>query len=293
MKVCLINIDQLKPHLALEKIAMWHRTQGDEVIYDMPLVEVDKTYVSCVFDWNKHLCDEWIGKAEIGGSGYDLTKKLPPEIDTLKPKLNYGFTTRGCIRSCPFCIVPQKEGKVHVVGDIYDLWDGQSKEITLLDNNILAIPEQFKLVCGQLQKHNLKVDFNQGLDCRLLTPEIVNELAQTRHVEYRFAFDHLSIRPYVEKAVKMFKDKIGRAFWYVYCDNDFESALERVLILKRLKQRPYLMRDRKVRGIEKFNWLANWVNRQGALKAMDFYEFMRYYRNRGINKNKGQRGLFE
>ena len=43
-----------------------------------------------------------------------------------------GFTTRGCIRNCSFCVVPQKEGKIKVEGDF-----GSLKAVT---NNI-PLPE--------------------------------------------------------------------------------------------------------------------------------------------------------
>ncbi|GAH92586.1 unnamed protein product, partial [marine sediment metagenome] len=84
---------------------------------------------------------------------------LRPEIEEMKPKINIGFTTRGCIRKCPFCIVPEKEGKIRVVGDIYDFWDREGTELIILDNNILALPEHFKMICTQLKQENLKVDF--------------------------------------------------------------------------------------------------------------------------------------
>ena len=129
-KISIINIDSKIPNLALKKIEKYHLDKGDEVIWDFPLIPSDKTYVSIVFSWNKEQAKQYPG-ADIGGSGYDLKKKLPPEIDKIKPRINLGFTTRGCLRKCYFCIVPEKEGVVRTEGDIYDLWDGKSKELTI------------------------------------------------------------------------------------------------------------------------------------------------------------------
>jgi hypothetical protein len=150
MKILIINIDSVIPNIALEKIKLYHQTRGDKVWENFPLMsgEADKIYISCVFDWNKDNCYGWgivdiDQRILIGGSGWDINVKLPEEIEAMKPKINYGFTTRGCIRHCKFCIVPQKEGMIRATGDIYDLWDRHTKTIVLLDNNILALPEHF------------------------------------------------------------------------------------------------------------------------------------------------------
>jgi hypothetical protein len=278
MRVLLIDIDSTIPNLALKKIEKYHTDKGDEVIWNFPLAkyECEKIYVSCVFDWNKWKCEEWEGSAEIGGSGYSLSINLPEEIENIKPKLNYGFTTRGCIRNCHFCIVPKKEGKVHVVGDVYDLWDGKSKNITIMDNNILAIPEHFKLIITQLKQERLTVDFNQGLDHRLLTDELCKELVSVKHSELRFAFDHIEYKKTVLKAIDILK-KYGRdkfnTRWYVYVgeEDTFESVYERLCILRENRQGVYVMRDRKVYHKPEFVALASWGNTM-AFKLGTFAE---------------------
>jgi hypothetical protein len=279
MKILLINIDSSIPNIALKKIEKYYKDKGHEVIWDFPLSAsfCDKIYVSCVFDFNKYKCIQWEGIAEIGGSGYSLSKSLPAEIDNIKVKINYGFTTRGCIRNCYFCIVPQKEGKVHVVGDIYDFWDGESKEITVMDNNILAIPEHFKSIIKQIKKENLTVDFNQGLDHRLLTDELCKELVSVKNKEIRFAFDDLRYKATVLKAIQILK-KYGRdkfnTRWYVYVGekDTFESVYERLSILKENKQGAFVMRDKKVYDNPIYIALSSWANTMGAFKLGTFKE---------------------
>jgi len=180
-----------------------------------------------------------------GGSGFDLTTTLRPEIEGMKPKLNMGFTTRGCIRKCPFCIVPEKEGKIRIVGDIYDFWDRESKELVILDNNILAIPNHFEMICCQLMQEDLKVDFNQGLDHRLLNNEIAEMLKSLRYKEYRFAFDDPMQEKSVKKAINTLrKHGINRSMWYVLVgfDSTYDEDLSRLLMLKSYKQDAYVQR---------------------------------------------------
>lgn len=273
MKILIIDIDSTIPNLALKKIEKYHKDKGDEVIWNYELMAncVDKIYVSCIFSWNKKKAEEWEGRAEIGGSGYSLKNVLPKEIDDIKPRINFGFTTRGCIRNCYFCIVPEKEGKIHATGDIYDIWDGKSKELTIMDNNILSLPEHFRLICSQIKKEKLMVDFNQGLDHRLLTEDLCRELLSIRNKELRFAFDNISYKPTVLKAIEILK-KCGQrewnSRWYVYIGekDTFETVYERMNILKENKQGVYVMRDRKVYNNPEYIALASWGNTMGAFK---------------------------
>jgi hypothetical protein len=277
MKILIINIDSKLPNIALKIIEAYHKRLGDEVIWDYPLIanQVDKIYVSCIFDWNKHKAVEWerYGNAIIGGSGYAIKKTLPEEIEQTPLKINYGFTTRGCIRKCPFCIVPEKEGRIRSVADVYDIWDGKNKDIVLLDNNILALPEHFKLVCGQIKKEGLKVDFNQGLDHRLLTEEIVCILKSIRTFDLRFAYDSPENKTTVERAVGLLNGL--SCMWYVLVgfDTTFEEDLERIDWLNNEGQRPYVMRHENCKRQRKYIALARWTNSPLWRNAMSFDDF--------------------
>lgn len=258
-------------------------TEIIKVHWDFPLINADKTYISCVFDWNKELTEQYEGLDNyyIGGSGYSLTSQLSEEIEAIKPKINLGFTTRGCIRNCPFCIVPRKEGKIKVVGDIYDIWDSKSKNIVILDNNILALPKHFKAIAQQIRTENLRVDFNQGLDHRLLTEDICNELLSLKHqYEIRFAFDDIRDKTTVLKALKLLKEaglKDWRSRWYVYIGekDTFVTIYERMNILREHKQAVYVMRDKKVYENPEYIALASWGNTIGAFKLASLSEILK------------------
>jgi hypothetical protein len=49
--------------------------------------------------------------------------------------------------------------------------------------------------------------------------------------------------------------------------------MERLLFLKSHKQRPYLMRDIKIRNQKQFITLARWVNQQQFFQAKTFEQY--------------------
>jgi len=291
MKVLIVNIDSKIPNLALAKIEKYHRGRGDEIFYDLPIYRdiVDKIYVSCVFSWNKFLAEQWnFEHTEIGGTGWDILKKLPPEIDKVKPRINIGFTTRGCIRKCKFCVVPKKEGHIYIEGDIYDIWDGKSKDIVLLDNNILALPEHFFFITDQIKKEKLRVDFNQGLDCRLMNEDIAKRLSEISHKEYKFAFDLVGVEPHVIKTINLLKKYgIKRCTWYVLVgfNTTPEQDLYRINLLCKLNQNVFVQRynyksNKKVKSNLFYTALSRWANQHHIFQGMDFKQFLNYPENR-------------
>jgi hypothetical protein len=289
MKILLIDIDSKIPNLALKKIEKYYLNKGDEIIWNNELMQYccDKIYVSCIFTKNKDRCKDWENKAEIGGTGYDLYKKLPYEIEVIKPRINWGFTTRGCIRNCEFCFVPRKEGKIRIEGDIYDIWDGKSKELVIMDNNILALPEHFLSIINQIRKEKLIVDFNQGLDIRLLTDELAEELKKTRHREYKFSWDNLDWE--LEEKFRWLYSRLKRCTIFVLCgfNTTFEDDLNKLKILKLLGHNGYVMRYEKIYSDKKYITLARWVNQHHIFQAYSFEEFCKANNFRPLSEVRG------
>lgn len=161
MKVALIDVDGHNfQNLALMKLSAWHKAHGDSVEWYAPLFSrPDKIYTSKIFTFTPDFQDYAAGDPEPvrGGTGYDPNVKLPDEVEQIIPDYSLypdfssalGFLTRGCIRNCPWCIVPKKEGSLREVDDIERVSAGR-QEVVLLDNNLLAADKEF--VREQLEK---------------------------------------------------------------------------------------------------------------------------------------------
>ena len=289
MLIALYNLEPKYSNLALEKCRMYHKLKGDTVQDYIPLYDnqYDLIYCSSIFTATKkpwaYMDKRWI----YGGTGFNLTTVLPDEIDSMKPKLNFGFTMRGCPNKCEFCAVPQKEGPPRPTGDIYDLWDGKSKSVKLYDNNIFALPEHFRLIASQIKKENLKVDWNQGLDARLLSDEFASILAGLRHDDYRFAMDHYGMERIVEDTCKLMASYgMKRNTWMVLVgmNTTLQQDYDRLEFLKSLSQNACVMRYRKITddmpeskcdGENKhiYSQMARWANQHHMFQAMSFEQF--------------------
>lgn len=285
MKVNLIDLDNGPwPNLALMKLSASHKAQGDDVMLNYPLRKADKTYASCVFTKNRSRVSELDGQAVIGGSGYDLSVRLPPEIEKIRPDyrlygIDYslGFTSRGCLRKCPWCIVPQKEGKLRPVASIYDIWEPGHKKIVLLDSNILGLPEHFRRVCEELTEENLIVDFNAGLDIRLINEANARLLRDLTIVPYpRFAWDHPSDERAVRKGIDILRRAgFGELMFYVLVNfnTTWQEDMHRVLTLRDLRCSPYVMiYGEASRLIREFR---TWVLFKRFFKTHTFEKFLK------------------
>lgn len=261
----------------------------------------DRAYISCIFKKNRYKARSSAQmlrlqypdiEIDIGGPGYDLKKTLPVEIEftspdySLYPGMGYamGFTTRGCIRRCPFCIVPIKEGSLKYVQPIEEIYNPEFSAIKLLDNNILANMNNFRHVIQFCVDHDLKLDISQGLDARLLTKESAELLKKVKPINtFTFAFDSLSYRASVERAVKLLKDAginvRGLVQFYVYCNKEIDgeygikSAIERCNILKDLGTNPYVMLDINQRPTQAMRDLKRWANRKEIFWKCDFNDY--------------------
>ncbi len=235
MKIGLIDVDGHNyPNLPLMKLSAWHKSKGDKVEWYDPFLglmeEYDKVYMSKVFSFTPDY-DRPIYAKEIekGGSGYcietvdgkevfhtERNKNLPDEIEHIYPDYTiyseqtkdtaYGFLTRGCPRECNFCIVKDKEGLCsHKVADLSEFWNGQ-KNIVLCDPNILACKD-WKDLLQQLINSKAKVDFNQGLDIRMMNEQKAEMLNQIPIKAIHFAWDRYEDKDLILPKFKIFRNK--------------------------------------------------------------------------------------
>ena len=308
MRVGLIDVDGRNfPNLALMKLSAWHKTQGDVVEWYMPFSErYDTVYVSKVFSFTPDF-DEYINADRVirGGTGYAIEdiggrevflayrdKQLQQEVEhsypdySIYPKLTedtaYGFLTRGCPRGCEFCIVGEKEGLCSTkVADLSEFWRGQRK-IVLCDPNILACRDWRELL-QQLIDSGAEVDFNQGLDIRLMTEEKALMISQMRIKEIHFAWDRYKDKDIVVSKLKMFADvaspnihkkQVHNAIVYtiVNFDTTFEQDLDRIYTLRDMGYWPYVMVYDKQHAEKKYKRLQRWVNMRSTFAVVTKFE---------------------
>ena len=205
MKIGLCDVDSHNwPNLCLMKLSAYHKARGDHVEWWRPDGYYDRVYKSRVFTDTYSKDTITVTNADeviCGGTGYGLGPNLPDAVEHTYPDYSiypqfsgiaYGFLSRGCPRNCGFCLVSDKEGRRSIqVADLAEFWNGQ-KEIKLLDANLLACPDHEKLIL-QLAESRAYVDFSQGLDIRLITPDNVALLNRVRTKAIHFAWDNPDI----------------------------------------------------------------------------------------------------
>jgi len=304
MRILLVDIDSRIPNLALRKIQIYHKADTVEYVRVpfhtrprnwssnniksklkgiLPYVETAaRTYVSCLFKHNRPLAEE-ISKYKntiIGGPGWDILAKLPEDIDKIVPRINMGYTTRGCNRNCEFCIIPRAEGRLRVVGDIKDFWDGKAKAVSIMDNNILQAPDHFWKIAQQLCKHNLRVDFMQGLDIRCVDRGVC-KILETLKFEgsLKFAFDNPNMYGIVEEKILLMREyKIPRdLFFYVLCgfNTTFEEDKKRVEWLVSKGCDPYVMKHENIHFDSRYRRLTFWANKVWPQKMYGLDEWLK------------------
>lgn len=312
MRIGLIDIDSTLPNLALMKISNYHKTNGSKVEFIQAGKNYDKIYASAIFTRSKHKCEKLIDyykdKIEIGGTGWDLTKELPEEIDRMKPDYDLykvediaprikgistkqrkvekaaeivsagmGFTSRGCIRNCGFCFVPAKEGKFKNVAEIKDLINPKSNVLILHDNNLTADPFCIDKL-QEIKDRELVVDINQGCDVRLMNEDIAKALSEVKHLRsIHYAWDLMGFEEQVLNGIdtlsKYIKNYKHMCFMLTGYNTSFEEDMYRFRKLNELGIRPYIMRYNEKKDDIRLNHFARWVNSFIHKAVPDFEDY--------------------
>lgn len=273
------------PNYALMKISAWHKARGDEVEWWNPLMTYDRVYSSKVFTFtpeNPYLPPDTIK----GGTGYGLYNDLPSEIDnmfpdySIYPECDYaiGFLTRGCIRHCPWCVVPKKEGMIRAYRTWREIKRPDSKRIVFMDNNVLACPhgiEQMRDMIGE----DVRIDFNQGLDARLIDDDIACLLSKLKWMRFiRMSCDTDAMLNTVTNAIGRLQAhgvKPYKAFVYLLVQ-DVESAERRALALRDLGAevfaQPYRDFTTNQEPAQELKRLARWINHKAIFKTVKCFK---------------------
>ena len=239
MHVLLVEPDYYTryPPLGLLKLSTYHKQKGDttELVRGkvIPKKKPDLIYVTSLFTYAWKPVHEAVQfykkqfpktKVILGGiyaslkpnhaekSGADeIHEGLFPKAEKLMPDYELVpewdgsiiFSSRGCIRKCPYCAVPKLEGDIRTnVKSIKPFIYPKHTKVILWDNNLLGSKNCGKIL-DELKEINLKIDFNQGLDARLITNKTASKLSQLKFDLIRFAYDHKGMRKAVERAIKI------------------------------------------------------------------------------------------
>jgi len=279
------NLAKCFPNICLMKISAWHKSRGDSVEWYQPMISghMDRVYMSKVFTFSPNY-EYFIDADEIirGGSGYAIKlidgrevyekdRDLPKEIEHIMPDYSlyfndevdfkdgkltrlgekhrntaYGFTSRGCPRGCEFCHVKAKEGLCSIkVADLEEFWNGQ-KFIELCDPNTLACTE-WRDILQQLIDSKARVNFNQGLDIRMMTEEKATMINDIKISKIHFAWDRWEDKDLITPKFEFFR-KISNIHphnlqVYVLCNYNTTHAqdIARVEWLRSHGYAPYVM----------------------------------------------------
>lgn len=146
--------------------------------------------------------------------GAEIHQGLVKEVEELRPDYSLVpnwdgsiiFSSRGCIRKCPFCAVPTLEKDFVPKRSIANLIHPAHTRVILWDNNFLASPYWHDILL-EIKERKLWVDFNQGLDSRLLNDEKAKMIAAMKTLLIRTAYDSSSSKDQVKRGVELLTSK--------------------------------------------------------------------------------------
>lgn len=190
-----------------------------------------------------NLDDSFLKNLAEKDSHFSYLRDCGPSIDNLPPDYDifpegskcsnfvkdtfFFFATKGCPRNCNFCAVnklePEFVSHLPIAPRIAYLREkfGDRPGLLLLDNNIAASPAYFRIIdeikdCGFGQGEKFTyvkngrriskqryVDFNQGVDLRLMTPDKMSKMAEIAIKPLRLAFDHISLAEQYQKQIEL------------------------------------------------------------------------------------------
>lgn len=290
MRIGIYDVDSKIPNLALMKLSRYHKDKGDQVEMFAPLFrnEYDRVYASKVFSFSDgSLIDS---DMIIGGTGIDSSIELPKEIESLQPDYslynyphNIGFTMRGCRLKCSFCVVPEKEGAPKSNNTIEEIWQQRNSDfIVLLDNDFFGNPLWQDRI-EEMQRHNLRVNFSQGLNIRNLRPEQAAAIASVKFSninrtarQVHFAWDDPRHERLIHKGIDCavangIKCKEMAFYVLIGYHSTPEEDLHRVETLRGYGCDPFVMPYNRLDTYQR--QFTRWVNHKAIFKSVAWKDY--------------------
>lgn len=288
MKIGLVDVDSHNfPNFALMRISAWHKAQGDEVEWAVPMFgDYDRVYQSKIFTFTLDVTD-FDGKCEVirGGTGYDVRSELPVQMEcttemdySIYPQYPFSviFLSRGCIRKCPFCLVHNKEGYIHSV--IPAQLNPNGKWIEVLDNNFFGHP-QWHASVEYLMEVGQSINLH-GVDIRIMDEEqafYLNKLRLRKSIHIAWDLPEIDLTDKLKEVTKYIKPWKLMCYVLVGFNSSMEQDLYRIERLRELGIKPYVMpyRDFENKRVptQYEKDLAQYVNKPIIFRSCTFEDF--------------------
>jgi hypothetical protein len=181
------------------------------------------------------------------------------------------------------CVVPEKEGRPKANSTIADIWTQRDSDfVVLLDNDFFGNPEWRERI-AELRHFDLKVNFSQGLNIRIITDEQARALASVRFWNYQqtrrqvyFAWDRFQDERLINAGIERVKAagvKPWQMAFYVLIgfDTTPEQDLYRVTKLRDLGCDPYVMPFNKADIYQQS--FARWVNHRAIFNTVAWEDY--------------------
>ena len=192
--------------------------------------QADEVHVSVTFTWDmkegERLAKAWsdyYSVVKLGGVAYGLSE------DEFTPgryvKNGVTFTTRGCNKNCPWCLVRQYEGKLR---EIKNFAPGH----IIADNNLLqASRSHVERVFDMLRKQRKAAQFSGGIQASLVNDWFVDLIKTIRVAQLFMAADTVSALKPLKRAIDKLKflgrDKL-RVYTMIGLNESIEDAMARM-----------------------------------------------------------------
>ena len=148
----------------------------------------------------------------------------------------------------------------------------EHRKVVLWDNNILGVPN-WEEVVSELRTLDVEIDFNQGLDARLINEAVAQKLRGLRIRPIRMAYDMPSEKAALERAIPALESAgFNRRRMHVYTLYNFldtpEDFLERVVRLLSWGVVSYPMRYEPLNSLVKNKYVSpHWTPQKLELLA--------------------------
>ena len=233
-----------------------------------------EVHVSCTFTWDVKESERLVG---AWSQYYPIVYLGGPAIDRNGNRFIPGrylrsgvtFTSKGCNNNCPWCLVPEYEGKIQEIGNF-------APGYIIQDNNLLQCSMgHIRKVFDMLRVQRRAAIFSGGIDARLVTEEITELFRSIRlHSLFLAADTTASLLPLQEAVEKLSFLKRDKLRCYVLIGKD-ESIRKSEFRLKRVWEigclpfaQLYQPKDRWIDYNSEWKDLARQYSRPAITKAL-------------------------